>query len=137
MSVGKMTTPILGESLAKSFNCKFILSINELSSYDIRDNKSFIDLLHRYNINPDYYWIDKEHVEELINKVYLLIQKGYISIKEKEILTCSCGKVEIAKENINSINFKDSLFEIKDGKYYCKFCQTECVNTNERALIFN
>ena len=29
-------------------------------------------------------------------------------------------------ENINTINMNDSLFEMKDGKYYCKFCNKQC-----------
>lgn len=41
MNVGKMTTPILGESLAKSMNCKFVMSVNMLSTYQQRDGNSF------------------------------------------------------------------------------------------------
>ena len=38
---------------------------------------------------------------------------GYICEKEKQIIRCTCGKVEIAKDNISTINLKDSLLEIK------------------------
>ncbi len=137
MSVGRMTTPILGESLAKSFDGNFVMSINDLSSYDTRESSSFIELLNHYNINPNSFWIDREHIQELIEKVYLLIEKGFIREEEKELLRCECGKTEIAKDNISTINFKDSLFEIRDGKYYCKFCHSECIISKEVALVFN
>lgn len=137
MSVGKMTTPILGESLAKSMDCNFIMAINVLNSYKNKKYDSFIKLLNYYQINPNKYWIDNHYVKELINKIYLLNEMGYICEKEKEVMTCNCGKVEIDKENINTINMNDSLFEIKDEKYYCKFCNKQCyVEKNKCFMIF-
>lgn len=136
-SVGKMTTPILGESLAKSMDCQFVMSLNLLDCYTTRDSAPFINLLKQYNISPNYYWIDKEYVDELTDKIYILSKNRYIGEKEKEILKCSCGKVEIAKENINSINMKDSLLEIKNNSYYCKLCHSKCTCIKEKVLVFN
>lgn len=137
MSVGKMTTPILGESLAKSMNSQFVMSVNLLSSYDDRNFEVFYKLMKQYNINPDYYWIDKDHISELINKIYFLIDNGYISETEKDLLHCKCGKIEINRENLDTINLNDSLLEKVNDKYYCKFCKDECVTTREKVLIFN
>ena len=58
-------------------------------------------------------------------------------ISEKEVMTCNCGKVEIDKENIDTINMNDSLFELKDEKYFCKFCNKQCyVEKNKCFMIF-
>ena len=137
MSVGKMTTPILGESISKSMNCKFIMAINVLNSYKNKSYSGFIKLMNNYNIKPNQYWIDNEHINKMINQIYILNEMGYICEKEKQIMRCSCGKVEISKENISTINLKDSLFQIKDDAYYCKFCKSKCVINNEKALVFN
>lgn len=137
MSVGKMTTPILGESLAKSMDCNFTMSINVLNSYNNKNSNSFIKLMKQYNIKPNKYWIDKDNIKQLTNQIYLLNDMGYIYEKEKEILRCNCGKVEIPKENIKTINFKDSLFEMKNGKYFCKFCKKECIISTEKVLVFD
>jgi len=137
LHVGRMSTPILGESIAKSMNCKFIMSINTLDCYKDRDAKKLVNLMGQYNINSDYYWIDSEHINELIDKIYILIKKGYISEKEKEVLCCNCGKVEISTDNLNSINMDDALFEKINDDYYCKFCGTKCLRKKTKSLIFD
>lgn len=137
MSVGKMTTPILGESLAKSMDCKFVMSINMLSTYQKRECDSFFNLMKEYDINPDLYWIDKNHTNELIEKVYNLISNGYIQETEKNILICNCGKVEINKEILNTINYDDSLITFFNNKYYCKCCGHECNLVNKKVMIFS
>lgn len=136
MNVGKMTTPILGESLAKSMNSKFIMSVNMLSTYQERDGDSFFKLMRDYDIKPDLYWIDKKHINELIDKVYYLIDNGYILETEKNILICDCGKVEIDKENLKTINYVDSLITCIDNEYYCKCCLKKCNLVNNRVMIF-
>lgn len=137
LSVGKMTTPILGESLAKTMNAKFVMSLNLLSTYQKRDSEGFYNLMKNYNINPDYYWCDSEHINELIEKVYSLIKMGYIKEKEKKIILCDCGKVEIDSDNIETINMDDTLIEIVNGKYYCKSCKKECHTIVKKALVFD
>jgi len=136
MSVGKMTTPILGESLAKSMNCKFVMSVNMLSTYQQRESDGFFKLMKEYDINPDLYWLDKDHINELIDKVYYLINNGYIQEEEKNILICDCGKVEINKENLNTINYEDSLITFLNNKYYCKCCSNECKLVSKKVLVF-
>lgn len=137
MSVGKMTTPVLGESLAKSMDCKFVMSINLLSTYQKRDSDGFFKLMKEYDINPNFYWVDKDHINELIDKVYYLINNGYIQEKEKNILICDCGKVEINKENLNTINYNDSLIAFFNNKYYCKCCKNECNLVAKKVMVFN
>lgn len=137
MSVGRMTTPILGESISKSMNCKFIMAINVLNSYKNKNYSGFINLMNNYNINPNQYWIDNQHVKEMMNQIYILNEMGYICEKEKKIVRCTCGKVEISKDNISTINLKDSLFGIKNDEYYCKFCKSKCVIGNEKVLVFD
>lgn len=137
MSVGRMSTPILGESLAKSMNCRFIMSVNVLSTYQNRECEGFFKLMREYDINPDLYWVDKDHIYELINKIYYLINNGFIEEKEKKILICDCGRVEINEDNLGTINYNDSLIEIIDNKYYCRYCHHECSVDNRLVLVFN
>lgn len=136
-SIGKMSTPILAEALAKKIGGEFHLAVNLLDSYHKREITQYQNLLETYKIIPDNYWIDSEHIDELINKIYLLIEKGYIYETNKEILYCECKKVEICKDNIKSINMTDSCFEEFNGKYYCKSCKKECLTNTKKVLIFD
>lgn len=136
-SVGKMSTPILAEMLAKKMKAKFVLSVNMLDSYKKRNIEQYQKLLDEYNIRPDYYWVDSAHVDELLQKIYYLISKKYIYEKQKKILTCDCKKVELSEENLKTINMKDSCFEIINDKYYCKSCGGECKFELRECLVFN
>lgn len=136
-SLGKMTTPILAETLSKIMNAKFILSVNLLDSYKTRFFDEYQNLLKSYGIIPDEFWIDKKNVKLLLERMYYLIDKGFISLKEKKILSCSCKKVEISEDNLSTINIKDSCFEFVNGKYYCKSCKSLCTFNYQKHLIFN
>lgn len=136
-SIGKMSTPILGQALAKKTGGEFCLAVNLLDSYKKRDIADYKSLLEMYKIIPNSYWVDNEHIDELIEKIYLLIEKGYIYSTNKKILYCECKKVEICQDNIKSINMIDSCFEEYDGKYYCKNCKKECLVTTKDVLVFD
>lgn len=136
-SVGKMSTPILGEALAKKIGAEFHLAVNLLDSYKTREITGYQRLLEKYQIIPNSYWIDSNHIQELIDKIYMLISQGYIYETNKEILYCECKKVEICKDNIKSINMIDSCFEEYHGKYYCKSCKQECLTCEKTVLIFD
>lgn len=136
-SVGKLTTPILAETLAKKMNAKFILAVNLLDSYKERSIDEYKKLLKYYQINPDEYWIDKDNIENLLDKIYELINKQYIYEKEEKILSCPCKKVEIAKTNLSTINMIDANFIKKDNEYYCKYCHNKCHIKSNKVLVFN
>lgn len=136
-SVGRMSTPILAESLAKKIGGSFQLAVNLLDSYNERNILGYKKLLEKYKIIPDNYWVDNEHISELIDAIYFLMRKEYIYESEKEILTCDCKKVEISKDYINSINMIDSCFEKIEDKFYCKSCHTLCNLKKENVLVFD
>lgn len=136
-SLGKLSTPILAESLAKKIGGKSCFAVNALSSYQDRKIEDYKKLLEKHNIIPDMFWIDKENIEYLLDKIYLLISRGFIYKTYKNILFCDCKKVEICSDYICSINMVDSCFFELDGKYYCKHCKNECNLSSEEVLVFN
>lgn len=136
-SVGKLVAPVLGEMLAKKLDADFIMSVNLLDSYKQRNIAGFIELLKKYDINPSKYWVDSQNVNELLRKIELLVDNGYIYSVTKEILICHCGKVDISKDNLETINMQDSLFYKKEEKYYCKKCNNECHLKKENVLVFD
>lgn len=136
-SLGKLSTPVLAEALAKKIGGQCCLAINMLSSYQNRDIGEYEKILKTYSITPDMLWLDNENINNLLEKVEVLIKKGFIFKKEKNILHCDCKKVEICKDYINSINRNDSCFIEFNGKYYCKSCKSECHLTTEEVLVFN
>jgi len=136
-SIGKMSTPILADALAKKLGGEFCLAVNLLDSYNNREMNQYRSLLEMYKIMPNSYWIDNKNMEPLLEKIYLLIKKGYIYRTNKEILYCECKRVEICKDNIKSINMVDSCFEKREGKYYCKSCKKECLTETKETLVFD
>ena len=136
-SLGKLSTPVLADTLAKKIGGSCCLAINSLSSYQSRDVDGYKKLLEKYSIMPDELWIDNENVKILLEKIYFLIEKGFIFKTEKCILHCDCKKVEICSDYIDSINMIDSCFTEFNGKYYCKSCKSECRFTIEEVLVFD
>lgn len=136
-SVGKLSTPILAEALAKKMQAKFIIAVNLLDSYKERDINSYQSLLQQYDIHPDEYWIDKENIDKLLEKIQFLIDSGYIRPKVERILTCDCQKVEIPERNIATINMNDASFEIQGTEYYCKSCHGKCSCSERNVLNFD
>ena len=67
-SIGKMSTPILGEALAKKIDGEFHLAVNLLDSYKKREVEEYQKLLEMYQIIPYNYWIDNNHIDELVEK---------------------------------------------------------------------
>ncbi len=136
-SVGKMSTPILAKSLATKLDAKYVLAINALDAYKERDIDSYIELLKKYDIEPDIYWIDSEHKIELLNKLNYLIDNKYIYCDKRNIMSCDCKQVEIPVENIKTINLTDACFYEDNGYYYCKNCHSMCKIAERNSLIFN
>lgn len=136
-SLGKMSTPILAKSLATKLNAKYILAVNTLDSYKERELDDYVNLLKRYNISPDEFWIDSNNINALLDKINYLIDNNYIYSDKRNIMSCDCKKVEIPVDNIKTINMADSCFYEKENHYYCKHCHSLCKITEKDCLIFN
>lgn len=136
-SVGKLSTPILAKSLAIKLNAKYVLAVNCLDAYKTRGIMEYMDLLHMYDLDPDEYWIDSEHREELLQQIYYLIDNNYIYSSKRDILSCHCKRVEIPIQHLDSINMNDACFYRENGNYYCKYCHSICCVNEMDSLIFN
>ena len=132
-----MSTPILASRLATKLGAKYILAVNMLDSYKDRSLDDYIKLLRKYQIEPDEYWIDSENIQILLDRIYYLIEKGFIHNEKRLIMSCDCNKVEIPVSNINTINMADSCFYQKEGEYYCKHCGSVCKEKEVDSLVFN
>lgn len=135
-SIGKLSTPILAKSLSHKLCANYLLAVNCLDSYKNREIETYQRLLKKYDLEPNAYWIDQNHIEQLLEKIDQLSENVYIRQKEKEILCCPCHKVEISTDNLASINLKDACFTIQDGKYYCTSCKEECRKEKQKVLVF-
>ena len=136
-SVGKMSTPILAQALATKLDAKYVLAVNQLDSYHERSLTDYLELLKQYDVEPDEYWIDSKHQEELKEKLQELIDLGYVYQAPRKILTCNCQRVEIPESNLSTINQNDACFYKNNDKYYCKTCNQECFIKETDSLIFN
>ena len=137
--LGRMTTPIVGNTLAEMLNANFYLSVNVLDSFKDRtiDLERYKAVIKNMDLNQATYWIDKEHQEELISLLNTLIEKGLIYEVATDIFRCPCGVVEIEEKNLGSTNPNKGYFKVINEEIYCTKCGEKCQKIRENVLVFD
>lgn len=137
----RFVMPIIGDTIGEATNSKFYMCVNALDSF--KDRSSFVDdyamKMKEYGVKFDELWLDKNHIDSMLERINKLIKLGYLYEKNCSIYRCDCGKIEIEQKNISTLNPEDSKksFIIKDDKLICKYCNSECKLYNEKHLIFD
>lgn len=126
-NIGMCFAPLVSEIVAKNLECKSILSTNLLHSY--KNENEFLPVytktLEEFGIEYDELFVDKEHVDILLECINELIKQKKIVEKENTVLSCPCGKVDIIEQGIR--NFDSGDLYIKQGNnIYCKLCGGKC-----------
>lgn len=137
--LARFTPPLVGDAISKSVNGNFHLCINILDSYNDRSSEllKYKSRLSSLGIIPNELWIDNEKIEYLIQNIYRLIEYGYIYEKELEIYICDCGKIEIDKNNLSTVNPLKTSFKILNGDIVCNHCHSICHLYKEKVLVFD
>lgn len=136
---GKYVTPIICETLRNIYNGTYYQCINLLDSFNDRkiNLKQYIISLKENNINYDYLWYDKNHVDKFLSSIDKLIKNGYIFEMDTVVCFCNCGIVEIEESKISSCNPQNLKFEFKNDNMYCKHCGGKCEKHKEKVLVFS
>lgn len=138
INIGLMVAPILCDVIGSILNCKKVLSVNLLHSFDDKQNdlKKYIDVIKSFNINYNEIIKDIDHTDKYLEKIEELYFKQIINIRNGKILRCDCGKVEMTKESIK-YNKNGDLFYWNDGKIFCKCCNNECKEYTQKNLYLD
>ena len=132
------STAIMGEYLANLFNGKYYLGINELhsfKSYSDNECEAFIrkfDFIERKSLYLDVDYIDR--VKSIIVELY---NAGEIQVKKELIAVCDCGRVEIAKTEIDrfhGIKRDMQLVQQKGDDLFCRVCQQKLSFEQKNSL---
>ncbi|MFH2062882.1 MAG: hypothetical protein ABIJ46_01885 [bacterium] len=103
-----------------------VLAINLLGSKDKGDGRTLIDRAHLLFDGRLTVWIDAGHDwnDTLSTFVSTGRTEGWLSLKEEEIMACSCGKAEIPSRAISStaVGSRKSVTERRGNGLTCRLC---------------
>lgn len=133
-NIGMMMAPTVMNYLGDVLECDKMISFNILHSYSDKADELdvYIDDVKKSGISYDKIFIDSQKANELLEFIEKMYYTKQIIEKNKKIIRCECGKVDLEKDAINN-NAK--LYTIKNGKIYCNQCNTECKEYDETSLV--
>lgn len=134
-NIGMMIAPTIMDYVGDVLEIEKNIGFNILHTYDDKTESlsNYLEYVKYSGINYDNIFIDKDHADKLLEIVADMVKNKHIIESEKEIIRCECGKVDM----ISSNNKHGKLFELKDGKTFCKHCGKECVKKKELCLTYN
>lgn len=135
INIGLMIAPTLVDIIGSIIKCKKVLSFNLLHSFDnnVPVLSNYIGTIKEFNINYDEIIKDIEYSGDYLKKIEELYNKGFVTLKQGNILRCDCGKVEMASECIKNGRDGD-LYYWDNDKIICKFCKKECKEYSQKNL---
>ncbi|MDH2925325.1 hypothetical protein A4A71_08345 [Nicoletella semolina] len=135
---GMFITPLLNKIISDVINFNNVFAINNLNSYNKKSDENISNLLNEYQ---DYggayttFYLDSSKKGKVCNLIYSLLQSDYITVSERNVIICSCGKVEELEENLLKVrNLKISDF--KDKKQICSLCGSKLIRVTKSVLLF-
>lgn len=137
-NIGMLIAPTVMNTLSDFFSCKKVMSINLLNTYKNKDIdlQVYLSDLQKQGIKYDELFIDKHNSEKILEIISTLIYNGYITVEEEAILRCACGKVDILARGVSNSGGGKLYFE-KEGKCFCRECQSICIPSTEKVLMLN
>lgn len=135
IGAGLLVAPVLCDILADILKCNKVLSFNLLNSYEKKDYylTNYIDVIDGFGIKGYEILRDIDNVENYLDSIERLIHMDAIKMKKRDILKCSCGKVQISSAAIRH-NKQGDLYKEEHGKIICNFCKSECRKYFEDGL---
>lgn len=138
INIGLMIAPILCDVLGSILNCKKILSVNLLHSFENKQNdlQKYIDIIKKFDINYNDIIKDIDYTSKYLEKLEELYSKGFVNVKSGEIFRCECGKVEMTKSSVK-YNRNGKLYYYDNNKIICKCCNKECKEYTQKNLYLD
>lgn len=128
-------SPTLVDYIGNGLNYKKGLAINLLNTYNDKTPyfSSYVSVLNKEGFSSDFIFTDKNYINDIMDIIYKMVDEKIIIESTADLLRCECGKVDILKCAVHE-NVNGSLYDFKNGKVICKFCNKECEETKENIL---
>lgn len=141
-TIGSLLTPLVGDILANKTANPLVLCLNSLGvKLDSRADRgsatrTFVATATELGIRTDLVWRDEERLADIHSLLQALASTGRLEVEDRPLLACSCGKVEIPMESLDS-PAPGKLYESRDdGTLVCRLCATELRKVHANALVF-
>lgn len=132
---GMFLSPLFAHFLAQKLNGTEITFLNLLNTYNKQTDylPAFIDKCQELGIAINCNFSDLQMKSRLYDKVDILVSKKHIYCDKREIITCSCGRVDCLKESLHSqtgkTNYANADIPI------CKLCHEKCKIVEKDVLL--
>ena len=135
-NAGMLIAPIIMDFIGQVLDCEKNLGVNILHSYDNKNLylDGYLNCIDKVLINYDSLFIDETHTEELMDTIKKLVISGIIETKVKEKHVCSCGKIDMIKDD--SL-YNPKLFTIQNDDVICNCCKTKAKIVKMDCLVYN
>lgn len=137
-NIGMYIAPTIMNTLSDIFECDNLMAINLLNTYKSKDDylSVYKNDLNKHGIKYCDLFVDKSNIDKILMLIEKMAKEGNISTQFESIYRCECGKVDILKRGLSN-NEIGKLYFLKDDRYFCRQCATECINYNESVLTLN
>lgn len=135
---GLLAGPIVAQMLAYRLNAECLIAVNTIDSW-IENRESFLPPFEQALIDTNIHskiWVDKDHQKELINCISKLIDNGIIREDQREVSSCSCGKMQCLATT--PLHPRARLYTINDdtNDVSCKSCNSVIKTSTQNVLIY-
>ena len=133
-NVGMMMAPTVMNFIGDALDCNKMISFNTLHSYSDKEEELDVYLhdVKQSGISYDKIFIDSDNANKLLGYAEEMYYNKQIIPKNKTIVRCDCGKVDLEK---SAVNGNAKLYSVKNGKIICNHCNSECKEYNEDSLV--
>ncbi len=133
-NIGMLLAPTIVDYVGSVLNAHKNLGVNILHSYDDKNSElnEYMDYINNSKIKYDSLFIDENYTDKMLEIADDMYSKGQLLVKNKQILRCDCGRVDM----VYSLGNNAKLYHIKDGKIFCNYCNKECHIYDEKVLTF-
>ena len=133
-NIGMMLAPTIMDYLGTVLQIDKNFGINVLHSYDDKESlmDGYIEYLKKSGINYNSVFVDSSYADQLLEIIERMYMNDQLKIKNKEILRCDCGRVDM----IYSLHNNGKLYTENNGQIICNYCDSECRKYKEKVLVF-
>lgn len=138
IKMGLCVAPLITELLRNTTSSKNAFAINLLNTYDEKDPflRTYLNKLSDLDINYDKLFVDKENIDFLMTCIEEMISSKIIEEKESNVYRCDCRRVDTVCDSLRIYDNKALYYE-KEGKFYCKVCNSELKVYKEKNLFMH
>lgn len=135
-NLGMYIAPTLMDVIGEKLQCRKVFAMNLLNAYKNKESCKSIyesDIL-KNGITFDDLFVDSLVTDELLAIIYEMIERQIVVAENKEVIRCSCGKVDMLYDSTNNESL-GKLYKKENENFVCTVCGTECKVYKQDVLL--